>query len=221
MRARITIFAAAIVAAVVLFVVLDSGGGGKNALRELQRQRPVHKLPPIPGAPSVAIIAPRDGSRQTSGAVVVRVTIHNFHLSPQQFGREPELDEGHIRFQLHRAPNCIAPRRLRRALANPLSSGRLLGGSFDYPQYSGPNGVLAERLGVAGSYSPATRPVIYYHNLPPGYYHIVISLANNNGTMTQFHGVTNFQILAPPGHKPAGPCKKGEIPSTKAAAALE
>jgi hypothetical protein len=221
MRARIAILGAVLAAAVALVVVLNSGSGGKSALLELQRQRPVHKLPPIPGAPSVAVIAPRNGSRQTSGAVVVRVTIHNFRLSPRQFGREPELDEGHIRYQLHRAPNCIAPKRLHRALRNPLSSGRLLGASFDYPRYSGPNGVLAERLGVAGSYSPGTRPVIYYHKLPPGYYHIVISLANNNGTMTMFHGVTNFQILPAPGHPPPGPCKKGRIPSTRAAAAFE
>ncbi len=222
MRGRIAILAVALVAAVALVVVLTSGGGGGNsALQRLQQRRPQHKLPPIPGAPSVDVISPRNGARQTSGAVVVRVVIHNFHVSPQQFGREPALDEGNIRFQLHRVPDCIAPKRLRLALANPLSSGRLLGASFDLPQYSGPNGVLAERLGVAGKYSPATRPVIFYHDLPPGFYHIVINLANNNETLTPFHGVTNFQILPLPGHGGPGPCKKGKIPSDRAAAALE
>src|SRR6478609_3759609 len=147
MRGRIAIFAAALVAVAALAVVLtSSGGGGNSALQRLQQRRPQHKLPPIPGAPSVDVISPRNGARQTSGAVVVRVVIHNFRLSPRQFGREPALDEGNIRFQLHRVPDCIAPKRLRRALANPLSSGRLLGGSYDYPRYSGPNGVLAERL---------------------------------------------------------------------------
>lgn len=222
MRGRIAILAAALVAAVALVVVLTSGGGGGNsALQQLEQKRPQHKLPPIPGAPGVDVISPRNGARQTSGAVVVRVTVHNFHLSPRQFGREPVLGEGHIRFQLHRVPDCIAPKRLRLALKNPLSSGRLLGASFDYPQYSGPNGVLAERLGVAGSYSPATRPVIYYHDLPPGFYHIVVNLADNNSALTPFHGVTNFQIVPPPGHGGPGPCKKGRIPSARAAATLE
>ena len=221
MRGRIAILAAALVGVAALVVVLTSGGGGGNgALQRLQQRRPQHKLPPIPGAPSVDVISPRNGARQTSGAVVVRVAVHNFRLSPQQFGQEPALNEGNIRFQLHRVPDCIAPKRLRKALANPLSSGRLLGGSYDYPQYSGPNGVLAERLGVAGKYSPATRPVIFYHDLPPGFYHIVINLANNSGTMTPFHGVTNFQIVPRPGHGGPGPCKKGKIPGASAAAAL-
>jgi hypothetical protein len=222
MRGRIAILAAALVVVATLVVVLTSGGGGGNgALQRLQQRRPQHKLPPIPGAPGVDVISPRNGARQTSSAVVVRVVVHNFRLSPRQFGREPELSEGHIRFQLHRVPDCIAPKRLRRALKSPLNSGRLLGASFDFPQYSGPNGVLAERLGAAGSYSPATRPVIFYHDLPPGFYHIVINLANNSGTMTPFHGVTNFQIVPPPGHGGPGPCKKGKIPSARAAAALE
>ncbi len=223
MRGRIAILAAALAAAVALVVVLTSGGGsdGNSALQRLQERRPGHKLPPIPGAPSVDVISPRNGARQISGAVVVRVAIHNFRLSPRQFGREPQLDEGHIRFQLHRVPNCIAQKRLRLALKTPLSSGRLLGPSFDYPQYSGPNGVLAERIEEDGSYSPATRPVIYYHNLPPGFYHIVINLAENNGTITPFHGVTNFQIMPPPGHGGPGPCKEGKIPSARAAAAFQ
>jgi hypothetical protein len=221
MRGRITILAVALVVAVALIAVLTSGGGGNSALKQLHQRLPQHKLPPIPGAPSVGVISPRNGERQTNGAVIVRVAIDNFSLSPQQFGREPELDEGHIRFQLHRVPNCVGAKRLRQALKNPLGSGRLLGASYDYPRYSGPNGVLAERLHVAGSYSPATRPVIYYHNLPPGFYHIVISLANNNGTMTPFHGVTNFEILAPPGQGGISPCKKGMVASARAAAALE
>ena len=119
MRGRIAILAAALVGVAALVVVLTSGGGGSNgALQRLQQRRPQHKLPPIPGAPSVDVISPRNGARQTSGAVVVRVAVHNFRLSPQQFGQEPALDEGNIRFQLHRVPDCIdaekAPQSARR-----------------------------------------------------------------------------------------------------------
>ncbi len=221
MRGRIAILAVTLVAAVALVAVLTSGGGGNSALQQLQQRLPQYKPPPIPGEPSVDVISPRNGERQTNGAVIVRVAVHNFRLSPQQFGREPELDEGNIRFQLHRVPDCVGAKRLRQTLKNPLGNGRVLGASYDYPRYSGPNGVLAERLGVAGSYSPATRPVIYYHNLPVGFYHIVIDLAKNNGTMTPFHGVTNFEILAPSGQGGPSPCKKGMVASARAAAALE
>ncbi len=221
MRGRIVILAVALVAVVALVAELTSSGGGNSALQQLHQRLPQYKPTPIPGEPSVSVISPRNGERQTNGAVIVRVAIENFRLDPQQFGHEPELDEGYIRFQLHRVPNCVGAERLRQVLKSPLGNGRLLGASFDYPRYAGPNGVLAEQLHVAGSYSPATRPVIYYHDLPAGLYHIVISLANNNGTMTPFHGVTNFEILAPTGQAEISPCKKGMVASARAAAALE
>ena len=89
--------------------------------------------------------------------------------------------------------------KLQKAIESPFGKGRLVGASFDYPAYSGPNGVLAERIGARGSYSPATRPEIYYRNLPPGFYRLVVNLAQNNGATTPFHAVTNFEILPRPG----------------------
>jgi hypothetical protein len=173
----------------------------------------------IPGQPSVEIISPRNGARQTSHAVVVKATVENFRLAPRQFGREPQLGEGHIRFSLNRVPDCVDPKKLLDAINSPIGNGRLVGASFDYPRYSGPNGVLAERIGSAGSYSPGTRPEIYYHDLPPGFYRLIVNLAQNSGTTTAVHAVTNFQILPRPGHGPK-PCAKGKVPSAKAAARL-
>jgi hypothetical protein len=173
----------------------------------------------VPGQPSVEIISPRNGARQTSHAVVVKANIENFRLAPLQFGREPQLGEGNIRFSLNRVPDCVDPKKLLDAINSPLGNGRLVGASFDYPRYSGPNGILAERIGSAGSYSPATRPEIFYHGLPPGFYRLILNLANNSGATTPFHAVTNFQILARPGHGPK-PCAKGKVPSAKAAARL-
>jgi hypothetical protein len=77
--------------------------------------------------------------------------------------------------------------------------------------------VLGERIGSSGTYSPATRPEIYYHGLPPGFYRLIITLAQNDGSPTPSHAVTNFQILARPGHGPP-PCSGGKVPSAKAAA---
>ncbi len=173
----------------------------------------------VPGQPSVEIVSPRNGARQTSHAVVVKTIVHNFRLAPRQFGRDPQLGEGHIRFSLNRVPDCVDPVKLLHAINSPIGNGRLVGASFDYPRYSGPNGVLAERIGSTGSYSPGTRPEIFYHGLPPGFYRLIVNLAQNSGATTPFHAVTNFQILPRPGHGPK-PCSADKVPSAKAAARL-
>jgi hypothetical protein len=197
------------VAAAVAVAVLALGGGKEDA-------KATTALPEIPGEPTVSVISPRSGARQKSHSVVVKVKIRNFQLAPLHFGDEPQLHEGHIRFSLNRVPDCVYPAKLERAINSPFGNGRLIGRSFDFAEYSGPNGVLAEHIGSAGSYSPATRPEIYYHALPPGFYRLVITLAQNDGSTTPFHAVTNFQILPKPGHGPK--CTNGKVPSAKAAA---
>lgn len=174
----------------------------------------------VPGAPVVEIISPRNGARQTSHAAVVKVEVENFQLAPHRFGGEPQLGEGHLRFSLKRVPDCVDPKKLEDAINSPVGKGRLVGRSFDFAGYAGPNGVLAEQIGSAGSYSPATRPEIYYHGLPPGFYRLVVNLAQNSGLPTQTHDVTNFQIL-PRHNKGPKPCGPGKVPSAKAAQRLE
>jgi hypothetical protein len=202
--------AAAIAVALVLLLGDD---GGKPAIAA-----------DIPGQPRVEVISPRNGSRQTGRAVVVKVQIANFHLAPRHFGGEPQLGEGNIRFSLNRVPDCVAPEKLERAINSPLSSGRLIGRSFDYPAFSGPNGLLAERIDSAGLYSPATRPEIFYQRLPAGFYRLVIALAQNNGIPTAFHAVTNFEVLQEPGNAgsphTAEECK-GKVSSADAAKAIQ
>lgn len=207
MRRGLVILAglAAVAGVVVLMVVFvgDDGHGSKRVA--------------LPGEPSVEIVSPRNGARQTDRAVVVKAKVSNFSLAPLRFGREPQLDEGNLRFALNRVPDCVDPAKLAIAEESPLGRGRLVGKSFDFPRYSGPNGVLAVRVGANGSYSPATRPEIYYHELPAGFYRLVVTLARNDGSPTPYHTVTNFQILTPPGHK-TKPCPKGKVTSAKAAA---
>ena len=74
--------------------------------------------------------------------------------------------------------------------------------------------MLAERIGSSGSYSPATRPEIYYHELPPGFFRLVVTLALDNGAITPYHAVTNFQILSRYGDT----LHDGKVSSAKAAA---
>ncbi|HET6999293.1 MAG TPA: hypothetical protein VFI03_11960 [Solirubrobacterales bacterium] len=198
--------------AVVLALALIFGGSSNSKPAQASEEA-------VPGRPSVDIVSPRNGARQTSHAVVVKAIVHNFRLAPRQFGQDPQLGEGHIRFSLNRVPDCVEPVKLLHAINSPIGNGRLVGASFDYPRYSGPNGVLAERIGTAGSYSPGTRPEIFYQDLPPGFYRLILNLAQNSGATTAAHAVTNFQILPRPGHGPK-PCSKGKVPSAKAAARL-
>jgi hypothetical protein len=212
MRARNATVAAVVLAAVA--VALAVAFGGKESAEEAQAESRV------PGEAAVEIISPRNGARQTARAAVVKVAVENFELAPHEFGGEPQLGEGHLRFSLHRVPDCVDAKKLQDAINSPIGKGRLVGKSFDYAKYAGPNGVLAEQIGTAGGYSPATRPEIYYHGLPPGFYRLIVNLAQNNGAATSTHDVTNFQILQPPGHH-AKKCEDGKVPSAKAAARLE
>ncbi len=175
-----------------------------------------------PGVPTVSIVSPRNGEVQTNHSVVVKVALQNFQLAPRHFGEEPELGEGSIRFSLKRVPNCVDPKKLERAIKSPLGSGRLKGASMDFPRFAGPNGILAEEIGSAGDYSPATRPEIFYHRLASGFYRLTVTLAQNNGATTPYHAVTNFQILlGKHGKEKVKPCPAGYVSSAKAAEQLK
>jgi len=212
MRARTATLAAVALAAVAVALALVFGGSENSENAEAE--------PGVPGEPVLEIVSPRNGARQSSHAVVVKVAVENFQLAPRHFGGEPQLGQGNLRFSLNRVPDCVDPVKLLHAINSPIGKGRLVGRSFDYPEFAGPNGVLAEEIGSAGSYSPATRPEIYYHDLPPGFYRLIVNLAQNSGATTQFHDVTNFQVLSRPNHGPK-PCPQGKVPSAKAAARLE
>lgn len=203
-----TLAALAATALAIGLALLLAGGADTRASQEADEA--------VAGEPTVTIVSPRNGARQRSHAVVIKVEVENFRLAPGRFGSAPQLGEGHLRFSLNRVPDCVDPVKLQHAINSPLGKGRLVGASFDYAEFAGPNGVLAERLGSAGSYSPATRPEIYYHQLHPGFYRLVVNLAHNNGAPAGAHDVTNFQVLPRPGAEPK-PCPKGKVPSADAA----
>ena len=213
MRLRKATLAALVltVAAVAPAIVF---GGGKDA------ERAKAAVEANPGEPQVSIVSPRNGELQVNHAVVVKVDLKNFQLAPRHFGQEPQLGEGSIRFSLNRVPNCVDPKKLQKAIESPLGNARLQGASMDFPSFAGPNGILAERIDSAGHYSPATRPEIFYHRLPSGFYRLIVTLAQNNGATTEYHAVTNFQILQGPRH-PLPPCPADKVSSAKAAEKLE
>jgi hypothetical protein len=176
-----------------LGAVLLIGGSISTAVLVKGAERHVVK-PEIPGTPYIDVISPRDGSKPPVNAVVVKVKVHNFTLAPAQFGKAPQLGEGMIRFSLNKVPDTVDESESEEAASNPLGSGRVIGRSFDFARFAGPNGILARRLDSEGQYSPATQPQIYYHNLPKGLFRLVITLAQNDGTPTPYHAVTHFRI---------------------------
>jgi hypothetical protein len=174
----------------LLGAILLIGGSVAAAVLVKGAERHVVK-PDIPGTPYIDVISPRDGSKPHSNAVVVKVKVHNFTLAPAQFGKTPQLGEGILRFSLNKVPDSADESQLERA-NSPLGSGRVIGRSFDFPRFSGPNGVLAARIKSSGSL--ATLPQMYYHNLPTGLFRLIIALAQNDGTPTPYHTVTHFRI---------------------------
>jgi hypothetical protein len=212
MRLRKATLAALVLTGAAVALAIVFGGGEKTEAAATTMG--------APGEPVVSIVSPRNGEVQANHAVVVKVDLKNFELAPEQFGQEPELGQGNIRFSLNRVPNCVDPQKLQKAIESPLSSERLKGKSMDFPKYAGPNGILAEELGSAGSFSPATRPEIFYHGLLPGFYRLTVTLAQNNLAITPYHAVTNFQILQRPGHHQKK-CAPGKVSSAKAAENLD
>jgi hypothetical protein len=205
MGTRLGTFSAAALAAFLVTALAGCGGGSGGTTTA------------TPGQPSIHFVSPRNGAVQRGRSVVVKVAISDFRLAPLHFGGEPLLGEGNIRFSLNRVPDCVDPAKLKRAIESPIGNGRLVGASFDYPRYAGPNGVLGERIGASGSYSPATRPEIYYRELRPGFFRLIATLAGNDGATTPYHAVTNFQILPNPNNS-MKPCTRGKVSSARAAA---
>ncbi|MBS1679282.1 MAG: hypothetical protein JST08_18045 [Actinobacteria bacterium] len=212
MRLRKATFAALVVTGAVVAAAIVFGGRDNT-------EHANAAVEAAPGVPTVSIVSPRNGEVQANHAVVVKLGIENFELAPRSFNSEPQLGQGAIRFSLNRVPNCVNPQKLKRAITSPLGNERLKGASMDSARYAGPNGILAEELGTEGKFSPATRPEIFYHGLPPGFYRLTVTLAQNNLSTTPYHAVTNFQIAQKPGHHQKK-CPAGYVSSAKAAEKL-
>jgi hypothetical protein len=103
---------------------------------------------------NVSISMPTDGA-MVDGAVTAQVDLEGFMVDAAAVGMAPADGKGHLHFSMD-------------------------GGTFDFPQYSGANGELAEKLGVQGKYSPSVEPTITYKDLPPGEHTLEVYLANND-----------------------------------------
>jgi hypothetical protein len=145
---------AAILAALASLALAGCGGSSNTGTTPVRHAAQAVK--PVV-KPSVRFAGPK--VVRSGGSFKTSVVLGHFHIAANMVGMAPVPGMGHLHFMLD-------------------------GGKFDYPRYSGANGVMGKKLGVAGAYSPALAPRITYSHLPPGRYTLVCMLANNNHTPT-------------------------------------
>lgn len=160
----------------LLAAALAMGGCGSkskssSSSKPTSTPTPTPTTQKIPGPKiGVAIVRPKGGA-MVGSTVAVRVTLVNFVLDRKNFGKAAVPGKGHLQFSLD-------------------------GGKFDFPQYSGANGSMAKRLGVAGKYSPSVTPAIVYHHLPAGQHMLVVKLANNDNSDAGAQAMASFTVKA-------------------------
>ena len=120
------------------------------------------------GTPSVSFVKPKAGAT-TGSTVTFVVKLTNFKLDPKDVGKQKKPNTGHLHFQMD-------------------------GGKFDFPKYSGANGTLAVKLGIAGKYSPSVLPNITYRHLPAGKHKLVVFLANNDHSPVGVSASVTFTV---------------------------
>jgi hypothetical protein len=118
--------------------------------------------------PGVKLLSPKGGAK-TASTITATVSLTNFHIAPNAVGQAPRPGQGHLHFKMDE-------------------------GKFDYPKYSGPNGLIAKKLGVTGHYSPALAPKITYKHLPKGRHVLEVYLANNNHTNVGVEDKVTFVV---------------------------
>jgi hypothetical protein len=116
----------------------------------------------------VSFVSPKDGAK-TSSTVTAKVKLENFKIDPTAVGKAPRPGVGHLHFKMDE-------------------------GKFDFPKYSGKNGLIGKKLGVNGKYSPALAPTITYKGLPKGKHTLEVYLANNNHTDVGVHAKVKFTV---------------------------
>ncbi len=105
-------------------------------------------------APSVKLSATQMGMK-----VALTAKLADFTIDAKNVGKANVAGKGHLHFQVD-------------------------GGKYDYEKYSGPNGALAAKLGIAGKYSPSVTPKVTYTGLPKGKHTAMVFLVNNDHSNT-------------------------------------
>lgn len=119
---------------------------------------------------SAAVAPSAKLSVKVSGSTAVATaTLSHFAIDAMDVGKARMSGKGHLHFALD-------------------------GGKFDYPKYSGANGQLAVKLGIAGKYSPAVTRSITYKHLPAGMHTLTVFIVNNDHSNTGAKATTRFVV---------------------------
>jgi hypothetical protein len=143
-------------------------GCGSDNKSSSSSQASTQKAPAATPKGQVKFVTPADGAK-TGSTVHFKVALKDFQLAPQAVGQAPRPGQGHLHFKMDE-------------------------GKFDYPKYSGPNGLLAKKLGVTGHYSPSVTTGITYKRLPKGKHTLEVYLANNNHTNVGVESKLKFTV---------------------------
>jgi hypothetical protein len=163
-----TLLSSAVLAVAV--VLAGCGSSDNDRSDSTGASAPATSAPPAPTDPNstVKFSEPKEGATE-GDKVKIKVKLEGFKIDPAAVGKSPQPGVGHLHFAMD-------------------------GGKYDYSKYSGPNGKLAEQLGVDGKYSPSITPTITYTNLPAGKHEVEVYLANNNHTPTGVEAKTDFTV---------------------------
>jgi hypothetical protein len=148
--------------------VAVAGCGSSSSSSSSSSQSTAEKAPANAPKPGVKLVTPKGGAK-TGSTITAKVSLTNFHIAPNAVGQAPRPGQGHLHFKMDE-------------------------GKFDYPKYSGPNGLIAKKLGVTGHYSPALAPKITYKHLPKGKHVLEVYLANNNHTNVGVEDKVTFVV---------------------------
>ena len=149
---------------VVLALVVGAAGCGSS------KKSSSTSATQTPSGPKIGVTFTKPTPNEKLGTTVT-ATVHvtNFQLDPKAVGKAPVPGKGHLHFSMD-------------------------GGKFDYPKYSGANGLLAKKLGVTGKYSPSVTPTIKYKGLPKGKHTISVQLANNDHSNAGASAKVTFKV---------------------------
>ena len=113
----------------------------------------------VPAASAAMAPGAKLGAAQMGNKVVLTATLTDFTIDANNVGKANLAGTGHLHFSVD-------------------------GGKFDYEKYSGANGALAAKLGIAGKYSPSVTPSVTYTGLPKGKHTGRVFIVNNDHSNT-------------------------------------
>ncbi len=113
----------------------------------------------VPAASAAMAPGVKLSEAQMGNKAVLTAKLTDFKIDAKAVGKANKAGTGHLHFSVD-------------------------GGKYDYAKYSGANGALAAKLGIAGKYSPSVTPSVTYAGLPKGKHTARVFIVNNDHSNT-------------------------------------